>query len=187
MNKLILIIFSGIIFSCSNQSTSTQTAEENFIPKSFFDFTEVDHYSINISENEIWSLEEIDSGQTNYLFNEILTNLYPENIKDTAFIQDLESFGYTKSKISNAKHVELDSLFSEKKHEEFYQYMCLPEFRDLLIFKDSVRIVGIAKICFSCDESHILGANANTEKFGMSGDYRRLWNLLYEKKAQIKK
>jgi len=179
MNRILFIFLSSFLMACGNEAENTPTEEETFEPIPFFEFNEVDHYAIKISEAEIWELGEIDSGQANYEFNRVLTYNYPDELKDTAFLDRLKGMGYVKKAIPSEKHPQLDSLFSEKKHAEFYQFMCIPEYRDILVFKDNDKTVGLAKICFSCDESHILGAQANTKMFGMSGDYSKLWHVLY--------
>jgi hypothetical protein len=181
LKEIVGLLFSVVFLSCSGESESKKIdSEEAFTPISFFNFTQVDHYSIEISELEIWNMENTDSGQVNYEFYRILSNPYPANLDDTAFIAKLEPLGYEKKKIPPSKHKQLDSLFSEKKHVDSYYFLCMPEYRDILVFRDNNDIVGIAKICFSCDQSHILGAKADTREFGMSGDFAKLGRLLYE-------
>ena len=51
-------------------------------------------------------------------------------------------------------------------------------YRDIIIFKNKGTTVGVAKICFRCDQSSIIGTIANTDEFGMSGDFDRLDKLL---------
>ncbi len=176
MDRSVLIILCLIAFSCTNRTTTDEINTGSKIP--FFDFNSVDHYSIKISEDAIWSMIKTDSGMTNHLLYSVLTGEYPESISDSLFVARLESIGFVKNKISTTKHQQLTNLFSEKKHEELYAYMCMPEYRDILIFKDSMKVCGIAKICFSCEQSHILGAKANPIYFGISGDYNRLYKLL---------
>ena len=55
---------------------------------------------------------------------------------------------------------------------------CIPVFRDILIFKKNNKSIGIAKICFECEKSHIVGTNKNIENFGQCGDFSKLMNIL---------
>ena len=87
---------------------------------------------------------------------------------------------YVLSKNSDEIIKAIDEIFTEKKHAEYYEFACIPIFRDVLIFKNKSKVVGIAKICFTCNNSVIVGTNANTEEFGMSGDYEKLSEILYE-------
>ena len=113
----------------------------------------------------------------------IILGKIPKSITDTSFINNLETFGYTKSKIDEKKFNEIDEIFTEKKHSESYATACIYIYRDILIFKKKSKIIGIAKICFGCDANIIVGTKSNTEEFGMSGDYEKLSKILYGNKA----
>ena len=190
MNRVLLATFGLILFSCSNQEMETEEAEDEIVYANekidlppgipFYDFDSVEHYRIEIPKEEIWSMADLDSGETNYFLYQFLTYNIPEEISDTSFLSELEPLGYQKNVIDPSKHDALNEIFSEKQHPNFYEYNCFPEYRDVFVFKDSNGICGIAKVCFSCDQSYLLGATGNTDLFGMSGDYQRLWELLYE-------
>ncbi len=173
MNKSLLII--GIIFltfSCSQKKGDY-----------YFDFDQIDHYSIKIDENELFDLEEKKNlTQNQQLKIDIIVNDKPEKITDTAFIPKLTKIGFTKNIVSENKHAELNEIFREKSHDEVYALACVHVYRDILIFKKSDSIIGIAKICFDCLDSQILGTDVNTMEFGQSGDYGKLNKLLNEKK-----
>mgnify|MGYP001994192344 CR=1 FL=1 len=40
--------------------------------------------------------------------------------------------------------------FSEKEHDNIYASPCIAIYRDIVIFKKSGSIIGVAKICFGC-------------------------------------
>lgn len=145
----------------------------------YFHFDEVNHYSIKIDENELFDLEEKKNISKNQQLKlDIILNNKPKKITDTIFIPRLTVLGFKKNKVPSTKHVELNKIFREKHHDEVYALACVHVYRDILIFKKSDSIIGIAKICFDCLNSQILGTSANTIEFGQSGDYGKLYKLL---------
>ena len=76
------------------------------------------------------------------------------------------------------KFEEINKIFIEKKHYDISATACDYVFRDILIFKHKSKTIGIAKICFGCSGNQIVGTKANTEEFGMDGDYEKLKEIL---------
>lgn len=147
----------------------------------YFDFDEVDHYSISIDEDVLFDLEERNDLSTNERLKiDVILNDTPEKFQDTSFISKLTKIGFTKHKVAENKHPELSEIFRDKSHKEVYALACIYVYRDVLIFKKSDSIVGVAKVCFDCLNSQILGTSVNTSEFGQSGDYGKLHRLLTE-------
>lgn len=61
---------------------------------------------------------------------------------------------------------------SQKLGKKFFEYDSM-EYYNIKMYEDIV-----TKICFSCIDIQIQGANANIESFGQAEDYRRLENVL---------
>ncbi|HLO37408.1 MAG TPA: hypothetical protein VK173_02900 [Lacibacter sp.] len=155
--------------------------------RQYFEFDELDHYSIRISHDKEIKLIERDSLSSEEIrLNDVL--LQPERTKlaDTTNLIGLEKIGFAKKKIHPSKFQAINSLFSEKQHNEILSAACIPFYRDILIFRSKGKIVGTAKICFECNFHVIAGANMNTDDFGQSGDYERLYQLLYSGSKTVK-
>lgn len=168
IKKIVLIGTVFLAISCSRKEGAY-----------YFNFDQVDHYSIEIDESTLFDLEE----KTNLSRNEqlkvdLIVNYKPESIEDTLFVPKLEQFGFTKQKVPDEKFAALKELFREKSHKEVYHLLCIHVYRDVLIFKRNDSIIGMAKICFECLDSQIVGTTANTSEFGQSGDYGKLRKLL---------
>ena len=147
----------------------------------YFDFDNVEHYSIEIDENELFELEEKKYlSESEKLQIELVINDFPESISDTLFINKLEKSGFTKTLIEKSKNEDLNNLFREKSHKESLYAACIAAYRDILIFRKNGKVIGIAKICFSCSQNRIIGTDANTFEFGQSGDYGKLAKILNE-------
>ena len=43
------------------------------------------------------------------------------------------------------------------------------------------KITGFAKICFECNQSHIIGSKSDTKNFGQGQDYEKLGKILESK------
>lgn len=191
--KNIIFLLAILLFSCNfkketkaenveNQNVESVIKEPKITGEKYFEYDEIEYYQNEIEEDQIEELYDNqkksvkDSLKMGVILGEI-----PKSITDTNFIDNLKSFGYTKSKIEPKKFNKIDEVFTEKKHSESYATACIYIYRDILIFKRKSKIIGIAKICFGCDANVIVGTKSNTEEFGMSGDYQKLRKILTEK------
>jgi hypothetical protein len=83
------------------------------------------------------------------------------------------NLGYAKWEIHPGTFREIHKLLFEQlsngaSEQEVYSSLCLPVLRDILIFRQDNRIVRFAKLCFSCDQSIIVGTARKTFLFGQS-------------------
>lgn len=188
--KNIILLLTIILFSCNsktekktenfeNQNAENVIKEPKITGGKYFEYDEIEYYKNEIEEDQIGELYDNqkksikDSLKMGIILGEI-----PKSISDTNFIDNLKSFGYTKSKIEEKKFNKIDEVFTEKKHSEVYATACIYIYRDILIFKKKSKVIGIAKVCFGCDASVIVGTKSNTDEFGMSGDYEKLREIL---------
>jgi len=180
---LILILFS----SCEKKNEEKikeqeATIEKKFIPKlgkAFFDFDEIDYYSINISEDEAMDLfDNENKSNLEKLKFDVLLGETPNNMKDISFINKLEKIGFEKHKIEPTKYDEIKNIFTEKTVSESYTSACVAIYRDFLVFRKNKKIIGMAKICFGCRQFRIAGTNSNAENFGQDGDFEKLEFIL---------
>ncbi len=166
MKNIILFIII-IQFSCNSKG------------EKYFEYDEIEYYKSEIEEGQIGELyDNQKKSKIDSLKMEVILGETPKSISDTTFINNLESLGYTKSKIEIEKFKSIDDIFMEKKHSELYATACIYVYRDILVFKKKSKVIGIAKICFGCDANVIVGTKSNTEEFGMSGDYEKLRKIL---------
>jgi hypothetical protein len=149
-----------------------------FYSFNYFDFDEVIHYKSEIKEEELFDYKN----KTDKLKKSVILEDTPNSIKDTIFIDKLETFGYKKTVLNKSKFDAINNLFSFKIFLKSSSSGCIYVYRDILIFKKKSRIVGMAKICFDCDANKIYGTNYKTDNFGQGGDYDRLQILLKTKK-----
>lgn len=153
---------------------------DKYILKSFFDFDELIHFQIEIDENKLLEREEDNLTITERLQNDLIIMEKPEALSDTSFISQLEAIGFKKNIVSKKKFDRINNIFSVKQPKESVAYSCIAVFRDILVFKKNSKIVGIAKICFSCDQNRIVGTEMETINFGQDGDYNELHKILNE-------
>ncbi|MFT5819864.1 MAG: hypothetical protein ACI8ZM_001089 [Crocinitomix sp.] len=151
-----------------------------------FDFDEVMYYHTDIDE-------QYDAGPA-YLKNEndlndtfpdrqkldlILSDSYPKSLTDSLFFNDLPKYNYVLNLIEKPHHIAIKSMFCPTNSNDKSIDMCMPLYRDILVFKNNDKIVGLAKICFSCSQIYLL--NQNEVPFGLWFDlnYRKLSQFLY--------
>jgi hypothetical protein len=190
MTKTQIILLTLISFtltycnSKSPQSNTVLTADTtiNIGCKHYFIFDKVEHYSIKTTDHEYMVLEtKKNPTENDSLLREVLSRSIFKSLKDTSTIKHLEKIGYVKMAVDTKLNDSLYEIFCERKHESTMMASCIPMYRNIFVFKHKGETVGLAKICYSCMLSNIVGTKCNTDDFGQSGDFDRLKNLMSRK------
>lgn len=167
MKYIILAFLSLSLLSCTPKK------------KEYFDFDQVDYYSITISELEIMEINrDTLRSKLDSLKSEIVGYNTPVNMSDLSFIDKLGEMGFKRTVIDTSRFAALKNIFKEKEFSSNEVTTCEPFYRDILIFKKQNKVIGTVKICFGCGESDIKGTTANTKNFGDNGEFRKLATLL---------
>ena len=160
---ILVIIFILICFSYFN--------------KSFFDFDEIEYYHKNIAEEDLIKFLRAEEKLKTTQFSDIVINDYPKTVNEN-FYKLLAKNGFTKLPLNSDKYQEINDIFSKSICLTGVANACVPIYRDILIFKKNKKTVGIAKVCFACQQHHIVGSRENTNNFGNCGDYEELESIL---------
>jgi hypothetical protein len=190
----LICIYSTLLFlvCCKNPQKQVEqsfTKESELINKkddlkagkSFFNFDSIEYYNIDIDENSAMDLSELqDKSELDKLRYDLIIGEAPESIGNLNFINNLVKIGFKKSEIKSDDFKNISQLFSEKPEREGIYFACIPTFRDILIFKKNKKVVGIAKICFDCNQNQIIGSESNIDNFGQGDDYDKL-NVILSK------
>ncbi len=191
MKNYILLFTSLSLFiltDCnSNSSIEHKLTIDTIIPQKnfefipYFDFDNIEHYYINISEDKVYNPDSVQNKTEKQKRRlDILTNSRPLEVLDTLAFSNLERLNFKKNKIEREKFSEIKNIFSNRKHELPEYLACAPIFRDILIFKNQNKIIGVTKICFTCNQKLIIGAPpSSSEAFGQK-DYQILKTILHQ-------
>lgn len=157
----------------------TQKSERRITSNSFFEYDAVDHYILTDTGEIMYppAFGEKSKPFDDYRRAIILGN-FPKSIADSTFVRDLKKIGYNKKQVSEQYFPELDKIFSYQRAFSLTSTACSPIYRDLLIFRNNNSIVGIAKICFECEQYEIVGSKVDTQNFGQNGEYELLQKIL---------
>lgn len=167
MRYFFLTFLSLCLFSCTPGK------------KQYFDFDEIDHYQIKIHDSVITKLyNDTLKSKLDLLKIKIIAGNTPKNISDLSFIDKLEEMGFKRTVVDTSKFKAIESIFLEKEAQYPVYMACETAYRNILIFKKNNKVIGTAKICFSCMQSDIKGTTANTDNFGQDGDYAKLEAIL---------
>jgi hypothetical protein len=182
-SRIILLSFLLFGLGCADYAKPKNKDKEKVKTgcKPYFDFDEIEHYQIDITEEEAMKLYESKKGFDQKL-NDAVNQDIPNTMSRLELLDDLEKNGYKKNVILKNNFDKVNSIFCERKHKESYATACIAIYRDILVFKKSNKTIGVAKICFGCEQNWIIGTSKNTMEFGMSGDYGKLYDLLNKKK-----
>lgn len=164
--RLILFVLILIVFGCSHKGSP------------YFRYDEIVLYKSEISSAEVTSLYNNVKTKDDSIKKGLVSEYIPQNITDTLFLSKIEKLGYKASKINSKDFPAIDNIFMSKSYDDSYTTSCENEFRNILVFKKKNKTIGIAKICFQCSKSYIVGTKENTEQFGMDGDYQKLERIL---------
>jgi hypothetical protein len=178
-------LFVLVFTNCDKTSNGKQTTIiEQEECKPYFLFDRIEHYCRDIDENELWEIK--DKVKKTEEENDILTLVFTlrrDTTADYESLKNIDRLGFTKTEVPSAQFEEIAEVFCERKHKAPAYSACVPIYRDILVFRKNNKLSGMAKICFECSISSIAGTNRNTEEFGQSGDYKKLYDLLYRQKA----
>lgn len=182
MKKYILVIISILIFSC-NHSEKKDVENKKTIKKElrpFFDSDKIDHYYINYSVANIFKFnnEKLKSKNVKE-FSDIFMGYYPDDtIPKKNFEKTLLRHNYKKMILSLKQQKEIESIFSEKDSLQTNGYACVPEYRDIFLFKKKEKTIGLAKICFKCGRFQIIGSQLDTSGFGLWEELDKLKSIV---------
>jgi hypothetical protein len=144
----------------------------------FFDFDELVHYNIEINDDILFKKKEKMNPLLQLQYDLLIENT-PNSINDTFFVSQLDKIGFHKNQVPGNKFSKIQEIFREKETNEGVSMACIAVYRDILLFKKNKKIIGIAKICFTCNQHRIHGTTANTINFGQEGDYYSLSQILH--------
>ena len=164
--KYLFLYSLFFVLACSTTVKRTQDKLVHNPSVHFFDFDEVIHYSIVLESNYYMDLENrealpiIEKQKYSIVYGNVL-----EDLVDTSFLNSMVEMGFSKYSLSNRKFARLNQILSEVEVEEMSVTECIPIYRDILVFKKQGKIIGLAKICFECRKSKIVGTDKNTFGF----------------------
>lgn len=104
---------------------------------------------------------------------------YPDDtIPKKNFEKTLLRHNYKKMILSLKQQKEIESIFSEKDSLQTNGYACVPEYRDIFLFKKKEKTIGLAKICFKCGRFQIIGSQLDTSGFGLWEELDKLKSIV---------
>ncbi|NMH27842.1 hypothetical protein [Flavobacterium silvaticum] len=178
MKKVLLLLLCVALSKCGQKSNETNvTAGE----QPFFTFDRVDYYHLDIDRNGFDSIVRNENkSRKEQALLQILQQNIPVSTIDTLFIPNMGMLDFHQTLIDPKHHVELAKLFSVNKPAPGTKTACEPIFKDVLIFRQKQKVIGVAKLSFDCDKSYIVGARYPSGGFGAGGEFAKLKQLLSE-------
>ncbi len=154
--------------------------DQDSISKPYFIYDEVDHYFNNYdpsSEENRYDRKFVKT-KSDSLELSFIYGATPTDTSDFKYISYLEKLGFNRTSLDENRVVAMNRVFVEKERNNFSSLRCIYTYRDILVFKNNGKIVGVVKICFQCDGHIITGTNANTDGFGSGNDFKYLKMIL---------
>ena len=177
MKKTILLLICILAVSCQKKEPIAQ----GDLP--FFLFDQIDYYHKTISEDSIIAIiQKEDQTRKEQGLLQIIKGNVPVNTMDTLCIKNMDILGFEKQSIPKAYFDKINNLFSLKTAETKSATACVAIYRDVLVFRKKDKVIGVAKICFDCEKSAIVGARYDASQFGQSGEYKALQEILLKVK-----
>ncbi|WP_379695549.1 hypothetical protein [Flavobacterium sp. HJSW_4] len=179
MKKFIFVI--TVILLLGFNSKKPNINGEKVVKKElrpFFDSDEINHYYIDFkSDFEHLSKDNDLQVEKKKEFSSFFYWYYPNTVEKD-FENLLLKYDYKKSKLSSKQQSQIQDVFSEKDSIQTNEFACIPEYRDIFIFKKKKKTIGIAKICFKCYRFQIIGSEIDTQYFGLWSELDKLRNIV---------
>ncbi len=149
--------------------------------KPYFEFDRIEYYNLEMTDSAIneMSSENQKSTKPEREFYSFLTDLEQDSLSDTLSLSNLEGRGFNKKELKPEKFDSINKVFCEI--SAIYEgsiRMCIPYYRDILIFKKSNTIIGYAKICFACEMRMIVGSDRSDSSLAFDKDFVALAKVL---------
>ncbi|RXR17683.1 hypothetical protein EQG63_09335 [Flavobacterium amnicola] len=145
-----------------------------------FYFDKVEHYStdnkslISLSINKK-HYKNLDENEKKYL--KILETNLPAKNSDTTFVSELQNLNFKKVTVENSNIKIYREIFASEFCNEMQENACAPIYRDIYVFRNNNKIVGIAKICFKCQIIDFTSEKYNWERYGECESLNKLENI----------
>jgi len=173
MKKAIFLLLVIMMVSCNKKEP---TAQQD-LP--FFHFDQIDYYHKTISEDTINAIiQKEDKTRKEQGLLQIIKGKVPVSTIDTLFIKNMDILAFEKQTLPASVHAKIGHLFSLRTVEKPVYPACEQVYRNILVFRNKDKVIGVAKICFDCGLSSIVGARYDASQFGQSGEYKELQEIL---------
>jgi hypothetical protein len=174
MKYILTFLFTILLCSCNESKKAT-----NNIDQPFFKFDQIEFYHTPIAKDSLLVIEmKQDKSKKEKALLQIVTGDVPVSIKDTLFIKNMEILNFKKEILDPKIHSKISHLFSFRETGQPFVSKSNAEYLDVLIFRKNKRIVGMAKVSFEGLKHQMIGERYNDSKFGQSGEYKELENIL---------
>lgn len=178
MIRCFITIAILLVIGCGKQSDKQPC-------QPFFTYDQLDHFHFDISEDSI-----------NQLLDDSLRALLPTKasqavdilisdeeitVADTLRFGQLQELGFVRHNVADTLFARIDQLFCEPPLPEEIELgvsLCIPVYRDVLIFKKHNRIVGFVKLCIDCNQIAIVGTDRYAGAFGYQNEFQQLAAIL---------
>lgn len=157
MKLLAQVAILCLCVSCFIRCTKNNTSENSALPTTDFTcnagelhFDKVEAYTISYEDLLIIQNRRPQSDNDKLL--DRIVNYFPvDNLKETDSAK-LVAIGFTSKNLNKEDYQYLCDLFKERFVYEDTT-ACAPIFRDILLFKEKQKLIGLAKVCYSCGHS----------------------------------
>lgn len=142
---------------------------------------QIDYYYLAVSDKDLQAIfQKENMSRYERQLAEILHHDEPTSVTDTTFITEMEVMPYyLKAQVAKNKHDDILKTFSP--HDEITSAcfascitLCALTYRDVLVFRNKSKIVGFAKVCFECSQTHFVADHSET----VHVDYKSLKKTL---------
>jgi len=176
MKKIVLqilpIIIMAALLVCSCKESKPKSGN-------FFSFDEVVHYKIDISEMDLFRVQnqKVKTVKDSMLLRNAWNYMFT-SIPNKRAITYLDSLDFEKTVIPHTVYPQINTLFTESDLVNESGTTCEPVYRDIYVFRKNGKVSGVAKLCYTCEKSVFIGTKANTQNFGSKNEYGKLKKLL---------
>lgn len=184
-NKAMSIVVVLVLFCLSSCGSNNDSTEDYPIQKEviknqpIFIFDSIIHYSTVISEDTLWGIERIrDKTADQRRLIEVVLYEQITSLSDTLFLKHLPNLGYSKQLVSFEKCSELRKILQIQNMRDEGSTICVPIYRDILVFRYKSKNTGILKLCFDCYRHTAIGTEAKTKNINVEG-WKTLKKILY--------
>jgi len=180
LSGYLVLILSFLLFSCSSITEDCHTGSHIKEQAMFPQYDSIQYFSTEVTFEELFfdPIFQEENSEKDSIMYSFAVGRRPININED-FVSSLDSIGFNRTTISKTDYSGINEIFITRPTDECLMALaCKPVYRDILVFYHNDKIIGVAKICFTCNQFMFRGAQGETDFFGYFGEFSKLIKIL---------
>jgi hypothetical protein len=173
----------ALLFALIGCGPKTHTETPGVVCGPYFEYDQIEHHWIEeMTSHYFTAREKSNKTPLEQRYFDIVWSHKATLPEDSTMFTNLAELGFQQASVALEKFQPINDFFCGRTPNESMVSpvkMCIPSYRDILVFRRYGKMVGVARICFECDQYAVSGQNNTFIYYNRIGlNYEDLFNTL---------